>query len=167
MSTRSRARGDFRRSRFSDGRGRRCAAGTDESRRSCGCGEVALLTSAGIIEGLHRRLDGPLTEEVKRQLIETLVDGILVETIGERDELESRVTVTNRFDTPDTSIDPCSPRGIRVLQTLALPLGYAAPKKLWGGDLYLTCVRPRNESALDLQLDRSCCVSGGSSPSHA
>ena len=30
---------------------------------------------------------------------------------------------------------PDSNRGIRVLQTLALPLGYAASKDLWGGDL--------------------------------
>src|SRR5436190_14904986 len=30
---------------------------------------------------------------------------------------------------------PDSNRGIRVLQTLALPLGYAAPKRLWGGNL--------------------------------
>src|SRR6059036_203113 len=31
---------------------------------------------------------------------------------------------------------PDSNRGIRVLQTLALPLGYAAAKQLKGGDLY-------------------------------
>ena len=30
---------------------------------------------------------------------------------------------------------PDSNRGIRVLQTLALPLGYAAPRHLKGGDL--------------------------------
>ena len=30
---------------------------------------------------------------------------------------------------------PDSNRGIRVLQTLALPLGYAASKKLWGEEL--------------------------------
>ena len=30
---------------------------------------------------------------------------------------------------------PDSNRGIRVLQTLALPLGYAASNNLWGGEL--------------------------------
>lgn len=68
--------------------------------------EAELLTSAGILEGLHRCLEGPLTEDLKRQLVETLVDGIVVETIGEGDERDSHVTVTYRFDAPDTSIAP-------------------------------------------------------------
>ena len=94
-----------------------------------------LLASAAVLEQLNRRLDAPLSEDLKRQLVELLVDGIVVETIGEGNTRDSQVTVTYRFDAPDSSIDPCTNRGIRVLQTLALPLGYAAPKNLWGGEL--------------------------------
>jgi len=88
--------------------------------------EAEVLSSAGLLEVLNRRLDAPLTEELKRQLIELLVEGIVVDTAGVDDERESRVTVTYRFDAPDCSIAPCSPRGIRDLQSLALPLGHAA-----------------------------------------
>ena len=88
--------------------------------------EAELLTLTGVLAAINRRLEEPPSEELKRQLIEKLVAGIEVETIGHGDERESQVTVTYRFDAPGDSIDPCSPRGIRVLQTLALPLGYAA-----------------------------------------
>ena len=90
--------------------------------------EAELLTLTGVLGALHRHLDQPLTDGLKRQMLEKLVAGIEVETSGEGEERDSQVTVTYRFDTPGDSIDLCSPRGIRDLQSLALPLGHAAPR---------------------------------------
>ena len=79
-----------------------------------------------MLAALNLRLDQPLSADLRRQIVEMLVDGIVVETVGEGEEREPRVCVTYRFGAPGPSIDRDANRGIRVLQTLALPLGYAA-----------------------------------------
>jgi site-specific DNA recombinase len=94
--------------------------------------QAQLLTTAGVLETLNARLDRPLDVELKRQIVRTLVEGVLVETSGEGAEKESVVRVTYRFGVPDPSIDPRTPRGIRDLQSLALPLGHAASRRLGG-----------------------------------
>ena len=88
--------------------------------------EKDLVTAAQLLAELNLPAGGRMTQELKRQVIEKLVAGVIVETLGEGAERDSLVRVTYRFGVPEPSIDPCTDRGIRVLQTLALPLGYAA-----------------------------------------
>ena len=57
-----------------------------------------------VLAKLNRRLDGPLSWEFKRQLVETLVESVRVETVGEGSERDSRVTATYHFSAPDTPI---------------------------------------------------------------
>ena len=95
--------------------------------------EAQILSTASVLEALKGQLDQPLTWELKRQIVEILVAKLEVETVGELPDRKSVVRVTYRFGTSGDTTDPCSPRGIRVLQTLALPLGYAAPRVLRAG----------------------------------
>src|SRR5207249_8184804 len=66
--------------------------------------EAELATARDFLKELNGCLDEPLTWEVKRKLVETLVEGIRVETVGEGAQRDSHVTVTYRFSVPDDSI---------------------------------------------------------------
>ncbi len=88
--------------------------------------EAELVSSAGLLAALNHRLDQPLTPDLKRQIVRTLVEGIVVETVGEEPAWESHVRITYRFGVPGPPVDLAGNRGISALQALALPLGYAA-----------------------------------------
>ena len=71
--------------------------------------EAQLKTTEDLLRELNGRLDEPLTWEIKRQLVETLVEGIRVETVGGGAQRDSHVTVTYRFSVPDGSIATHTP----------------------------------------------------------
>ena len=81
-----------------------------------------------LLAELRERLDSPLDPELKRRVLEALVGGIQIETLDTASSQESRAIVTYRFSAPEPSIAPHTNRGIRDLQSLALPLGHAAPE---------------------------------------
>jgi hypothetical protein len=61
-------------------------------------GSQADLTAAEeLLVELNRRLDGEVTWEVKRQLVELLIEKVLVETIEQEAQREARVKVKYRF----------------------------------------------------------------------
>jgi len=88
--------------------------------------EAELLSAAELLAELNRRVDETMSYELKRQVVEKLIEGVTIRTVGEGADRDTLVSVTYRFSVPDPSIGPHTNRGIRVLQTLALPLGYAA-----------------------------------------
>lgn len=71
--------------------------------------QVQLETAGELLSELNRRLDQPLTWELKRQLVETLVEGVRVETVADGSYRDSRVTVTYRFSVPDGPIATHTP----------------------------------------------------------
>ena len=72
--------------------------------------EGQLLGARAMLRELNRRLDQPLTWEIKRRLVETLVDSIQVETTGAGlRRRDTEVHVTYCFAVPDASIDVYTP----------------------------------------------------------
>ena len=71
--------------------------------------EAQLQNVGDLLRELSRRLDEPLSWELRRRLVESLVEGVRVETVGEGVERDSQVTVTYLFSAPDDSIAPYTP----------------------------------------------------------
>ena len=60
--------------------------------------EATLSSTEKMLQRLRNRLEEPLTWEVKRQLVEALIERILVHTVEtEQGKKEARITVTYRF----------------------------------------------------------------------
>jgi site-specific DNA recombinase len=62
-------------------------------------------SAEALLRELNGRLDGPVTWELKRELVETLVEGIRVDTIQENGRKEAVVHVTYNFDPPQSSVE--------------------------------------------------------------
>ena len=75
-----------------------------ETARESLCGATDAKTGIDSAETLLRelngRLDGTLTWELKREIVETLVEQILVETVQEDGKKRAIVHVTYKFDPP-------------------------------------------------------------------
>jgi hypothetical protein len=79
-----------------------------------------------LLEQLRRRLDEPISWELKRRLVEVLVTAIRVDTFEEHGVKQTKTTVTYRFSQPDQamplvlpqshstgrSLDPINPKTI-------------------------------------------------------
>jgi site-specific DNA recombinase len=74
--------------------------------------EAGLDSTAAMLRELNLRLDEPLTWELRRQLVELLVESVRVDTIEPEGKRDSRVTVTYRFAGESTST--ASRTGVRV-----------------------------------------------------
>ena len=74
--------------------------------------EAQLRNVGDLLRGLGQRPDQPLTWELKRRLVESLVEGIRIETVGAGAERDSHVTVTYRFSVPDGSIANHTPERV-------------------------------------------------------
>jgi hypothetical protein len=66
-----------------------------------------LRSAEDLLQELGRRLDEPLDWELKRQLVQTLVEAIRVETVEQDGKKQAVVTVSYRFTPPAT----CTGRG--------------------------------------------------------
>jgi site-specific DNA recombinase len=74
------------------------------------------VTSAeALLAKLRKRLDEPISWEIKRRLIETLVAGVRVDTIEECGVKQSKITVTYRFSEPDQAIQTVLSQSYREL----------------------------------------------------
>src|SRR5258706_1576891 len=76
-------------------------------------------SAEALLAKLRKRLDEPVLWEQKRQLIETLVAGVRVETFEQDGVKQTRVTVTYRFSEPDQPMPLVLPQtyasnGIRI-----------------------------------------------------
>jgi hypothetical protein len=69
---------------------------------------AALASVPAMLEKLREKLDAGLTWELKRQLVEVLVDGITVDTIGTEKTRQAVVNVRYRFV---SSVETCTDRG--------------------------------------------------------
>lgn len=64
--------------------------------------DASLSSATDVLQELSRRLDGPLTWDIKRRLVEMLVDSIKVETKTENPRKTAEVTVKYRFTRAET-----------------------------------------------------------------
>ncbi|MGD0201859.1 MAG: recombinase family protein [Bryobacteraceae bacterium] len=62
---------------------------------------ASLGSAQALLEQLRKRLDEPVSWELKRHLIEVLVGGIRVDTVEEGGVRQTKTTVTYRFSQPD------------------------------------------------------------------
>lgn len=69
---------------------------------------AALASVPAMLEKLREKLEGGISWELKRQLVEVLVDGITVDTIGIGKSREATVNVRYKFV---SSVDTCTDRG--------------------------------------------------------
>ena len=92
--------------------------GKVESAKSIG----ANLTSAEtLLAKLRERLNGPISWECKRQLVEVLVGGIVVEAVEVHGVVEPKVTITYRFDKPN-EIERLVPQQTYLRSPIRIPV---------------------------------------------
>src|SRR5262249_37912767 len=67
---------------------------------SAGDQKAQLNTAEALLKTLRKRLDQPISRELKRKIIETLVKGIQADTVERWGVKQSKITVTYRFAQP-------------------------------------------------------------------
>jgi len=81
------------------------------------------VTSAdGLLKKLRNRLNGSISWELKRRLIETLVAGIKVETTETFGVTQTEVTVTYRFNEPDQPMPVVLPQSYATGRVVRIPV---------------------------------------------
>jgi site-specific DNA recombinase len=82
----------------------------------------ATISSAqALLERLRRRLDQPVSWDLKRRLIEVLVAGIRVDTVETCGVKQAKVTVTYRFSQPDQPMDLMLPQSYSTGVVIRIP----------------------------------------------
>jgi transcriptional regulator with XRE-family HTH domain len=81
------------------------------------------VTSAdSLLKKLRKRLDGPISWELKRRLIETLVAGVRVETTETFGVKQTEITVTYRFTEPDQPMPVVLPQSYSAGTVVRIPV---------------------------------------------
>ena len=82
----------------------------------------ASVTSAEtLLVKLRKRLDEPLSWEMKRRIVEVLVAGVRVDTIEECGVKQSKITVTYRFSEPDQPMPIVLPQSYSSGRVIRIP----------------------------------------------
>jgi DNA-binding XRE family transcriptional regulator len=82
----------------------------------------ATISSAqSLLERLRKRLDQPISWEVKRRLIELLVAGVRVDTVECCGVKQTEVTVTYRFSQPDQAMPLMLPQAYSTGSVVRIP----------------------------------------------
>jgi site-specific DNA recombinase len=76
----------------------------------------AVSSAEALLANLRRRLDQPVSWELKRQIIEVLVSGIRVDTVETCGVKQAKITVTYRFSQPEDSARVVLPQTYNVQQ---------------------------------------------------
>jgi transcriptional regulator with XRE-family HTH domain len=79
-------------------------------------------SAQALLEKLRKRLDGPLSFEQKRRLIEVLVAGIRVDTIETGGVRQAEITVTYRFSQPDQPMPVVLPQSYSTGRVIRIPV---------------------------------------------
>jgi transcriptional regulator with XRE-family HTH domain len=74
-----------------------------------------------LLQTLRKRLDEPLSWEVKRRLIEVLVAGVRVDTVEAEGVKQSSITVTYRFSKPDQPMPLVLPQSYNTGSVIRIP----------------------------------------------
>jgi transcriptional regulator with XRE-family HTH domain len=78
-------------------------------------------SAQALLAKLRKRLDEPVSWELKRRLIEVLVAGVRVETSEECGVRQARTTVTYRFSQPDQPMPLVLPQSYSAARVIRIP----------------------------------------------
>jgi transcriptional regulator with XRE-family HTH domain len=78
-------------------------------------------SAQALLANLRKRLDGPVSWEQKRRLIEVLVSGIRVDTVETCGVKQSEITVTYRFSQPDQPMPLALPQSYSTGRVVRIP----------------------------------------------
>ena len=82
---------------------------------------VNISSAQALLSKLRRRLEEPVSWELKRRLIEVLVAGVRVDTVEERGVKQSRITVTYRFTDPGQGMPVTMPQSYAAGSVIRIP----------------------------------------------
>jgi site-specific DNA recombinase len=82
---------------------------------------ASLGSAQALLEKLRKRLDEPVSWELKRRLIEVLVAGVRVDTVEECGVKQTRTTVTYRFSQPDQPMLLVLPQSYSAGRVIRIP----------------------------------------------
>ena len=126
---RDRVLGLFRRGRIDD-------ATLDQQLDLIDAEAAGLQSAESLLASLRKRLDGPVPSELKRRIVEILVDTIQANTVELWGAQQSEIIITYRFSKPDEPAALVLPRSHRIssrnrppeqLNTLGEPSAAPAP----------------------------------------
>ncbi len=85
---------------------------------------LALISSSAkaLLAKLRKRLDEPISWEMKRRLIEVLIGGVRVETVEECGVKQASTTVTYRFSQPDQPMPLVLPQSYSATRVIRIPV---------------------------------------------
>jgi transcriptional regulator with XRE-family HTH domain len=132
---RSRVVGIYRRGRLTDAEldGQMEEIGKEQAALEAHAGELrgklagadsigATITSAeALLAKLRKRLDEPISWELKRRLIEVLVAGVRVDTVEDCGVKQSEITVNYRFSQPDQALPLILPQSYNSGKVIRIP----------------------------------------------
>jgi site-specific DNA recombinase len=79
-------------------------------------------SAQALLANLRKRLDEPISWEIKRRLIEVLVAGVKVDTAEECGVKQAKVTVTYRFSQPDQAMPLALPQSYSTGRVIRIPV---------------------------------------------
>ena len=82
---------------------------------------ASLGSAQALLEKLRKRLDEPVSWELKRRLIEVLVAGVRVDTVEECGVKQTKTTVTYRFSQPDQPMPLVLPQSYSSGSVIRIP----------------------------------------------
>jgi len=91
--------------------------------RMAGADSIAgsIRSAQALLKSLRKRLDEPVSWELKRRLIEVLVAGVRVDTFEEGGVKQTRTTVTYRFSQPDQPMPVVLPQSYSAVRVIRIP----------------------------------------------
>ena len=87
---------------------------TDTRALSVGDRTAQLQSAEALLETLRNRLDGPIAPELKRRIVEILVESVEANTVERRGVQQSEIVITYRFSQPDEPSALVLPRSHRL-----------------------------------------------------
>jgi site-specific DNA recombinase len=80
-----------------------------------------LKSAEALLAALRKRLDKPISPELKRRIVETLVDNVRVDTVERWGVEQSQITVTYRFAQPDEIAPALLPLSHHLMNRMSVP----------------------------------------------
>ncbi len=83
--------------------------------------EAQFRTAASLLATLRKRLDGPISLDMKRRIVEVLVEKIEANTVEKWGVQQSEITITYRFSQPNEPVPLVLPRAHRLSSRNRVP----------------------------------------------
>jgi len=88
---------------------------------SAGAIESSISSAQELLRMLRKRLDQPVSWELKRKLVEVIVAGVRVDTVEEDGVKQAKITVTYRFNEPGQALPLVLPQNYSAGRAIRIP----------------------------------------------